>query len=698
MSIVREVVINGRTVKFEFQKYAKQANGSVMVSSGGTQVLVTACASEKPMTGVDFFPLGVDYIEKFYAAGRVPGGYFKREGRPSDSAALTARLIDRPLRPLFPKGFKNETVITATVLSYEHGHAPAPLASVGASVALMISDIPFNGPIASLSIGLRDGEYVIDPFEGEEGQNTLDLNIACSPDAVLMVEAGAKEVSEKEMLDAINYAHNMMKPFFALQYEIQKEIGKEKMAFSSGEEDADFAEKIRNFIKAPIAAAFAIREKKIRNKAVSEAKASVLKEFNPTNDSAVEQRIVKLFVQFESDYMRSMILNDKRRIDGRGLEDIRPITCETGVLTRPHGNSLFTRGETQALATVTLAAADDQQRSESLWDTEIKERFILHYNFPPFSVGEARMQRSPGRREIGHGSLARRAIFPVLPSEKDFGYTIRLVSETLESNGSSSMAAVCAGTMALLHAGVPLNTSVAGIAMGLIKEGEQYSILSDILGDEDHLGDMDFKVCGTSKGITALQMDIKIGGLSSDLMLQALEQAKRGRMHILGKMSGAISDTQELSALAPRMFKLKISADRIKDLIGPGGKNIKKISSDAGVKMDIEETGIISIVAPDALSAQAAKTLVRSYTTVPQVGEIYLGRVSRIVDFGVFIELRPGVDGLCHISQLDDKRIENIEELVKIGDEVIVKIIDIDKQGRIKLSRRDAFGLKPTFS
>lgn len=698
MSIVREVVINGRTVKFEFQKFAKQANGSVMVSSGGTQVLVTACAAEKASAGIDFFPLGVDYIEKFYAAGRVPGGYFKREGRPSDSAALTARLIDRPLRPLFPKNFKNETTITATVLSYEHGCAPAPLASVGASVALMISDIPFNGPIASLSIGLRNGEYIVDPFEGEEGQNTLDLNIACSPDAVLMVEAGAKEVSETQMLEAINYAHNMMKPFFDMQYEIQKEIGKEKMVLPAVAEDNSATQEIISFIKKPIADAFAIAEKKARNKAVAQAKADALKELNKESDPAREQLIAKAFKDYESDHMRDMILNDKRRIDGRGLEDIRPIACETGVLARPHGNSLFTRGETQSLATVTLAAADEQQRSESLWDTEIKERFILHYNFPPFSVGEARMQRSPGRREIGHGSLARRALFPVLPDVSSFGYTIRLVAETLESNGSSSMAAVCAGTMALQHAGVPLASSVAGIAMGLIKEGERYSILSDILGDEDHLGDMDFKVCGTSKGITALQMDIKIGGLSADVMLEALEQAKRGRMHILGKMSGAISETQDLSPLAPRMFKLKISQDRIKDLIGPGGKNIKKISSDAGVKMDIEENGVISIVAPDALSAQAAKTLIRGYTTVPQVGEVYLGRVSRIVDFGVFIELRPGVDGLCHISQLDDKRIENIEEVVKIGDEVIVKIIDIDKQGRVKLSRRDAFGLKPTFS
>ncbi len=698
MSIVREVLINGRTVKFEFQKYAKQANGSVMVSSGGTQVLVTACASEKAMADVDFFPLGVDYIEKYYAAGRVPGGYFKREGRPSDQAALTARLIDRPLRPLFPKGFKNETTITATVLSYEHGNAPAPLAAVGASVALMISDIPFNGPICSLSIGLRNGEYIIDPLEGGEGENTLDLNIACSPDAVLMVEAGAREVSEKEMLDAITYAHELMKPFFEMQYEIQKEIGKEKMPIPNLDVEPSLVEQIRSFVKGPISEAFSFREKKKMKKGIAKAKADALKELNPDKDPAREKQIAHTIHEYESDYMRAMILDEKRRIDGRGLEDVRPITCETGVLHRPHGNALFTRGETQSLATVTLAAADDQQRSESLWDTEIRERFILHYNFPPFSVGEARMQRSPGRREIGHGSLARRALFPVLPDQKSFGYTIRLVAETLESNGSSSMAAVCAGTMAMLHAGVPLSSSVAGIAMGLIKEGDRYAILSDILGDEDHLGDMDFKVCGTSKGITALQMDIKIGGISPQLMVEALDQARRGRMHILGKMSSSISEPQDLSALAPRMFKLKISTDRIKDLIGPGGKIIKKISSEAGVKMEIEENGVISILAPDSLSAQAAKTMIRSYTTVPQAGEIYLGRVSRIVDFGVFIELKPGVDGLCHISQLDDKRIEKIEDVVKIGDEVIVKIIDIDKQGRVKLSRRDAFGLKPTFS
>ncbi|MBI2601589.1 MAG: polyribonucleotide nucleotidyltransferase [Deltaproteobacteria bacterium] len=698
MSISHEVNINGRTIKFEFQKFARQANGSVMVSSGDTQVLVTVCAADKASPGLDFFPLGVDYIEKTYAAGRVPGGYFKREGKPSDKAALTARLIDRPLRPLFPKAFKNETVITATVLSYEHGHNPGPLALVGASTALMISDIPFAGPVAALNIGRKEGQLMVDPLEGEAGEGDLFLTVACSPDAVLMVEAGANEASEKEMLDAIQFAHNEMRPFFEFQKKIQQEIGKAKMSVPEMQTDTELQTKVRELIQGPLNDALGISDKQERSKAISKVTQDAITQLNPENDSAREQAISQLAGKLRSELMRTMILRDKRRIDGRGLAQIRPIKCETGILSRPHGSSLFTRGETQALASVTLAAAEDQQRLESLWDTEIKDRFMLHYNFPPFSVGEARMQRTPSRREIGHGSLARRALYPMVPSENDFAYTIRLVSEILESNGSSSMATVCAGTMALLKAGVPLKDSVAGIAMGLVKEGEQSAILSDILGDEDHVGDMDFKVCGTKKGITALQMDIKIGGISPELMMQALEQAREGRLHILGKMAEAIAEPQDLSSLAPRMFKLKIGSDKIKDLIGPGGKNIKKISSEAGVKMDIGDNGVVTIVAPDSLSAQAAKTLIRAYTTTPQVGEVYLGRVVRVVDFGAFIELRPGVDGLCHISHMDDKRIESIEDAVKLGDEVLVKVIDIDRQGRIKLSRRDAFGMKPTFS
>lgn len=695
MSIIREVTIADKTISFEFQKFAKQANGSVMVTCGGTQVLVTVCAASSAPDDIDFFPLGVDYIEKSYATGRIPGGFLKREGKPSDLATLSARVLDRPLRPCFPKEFRHETVVTATVVSYEHGNAPAPLALAGASTALMISDIPFNGPVAGLRLGLKDGEYIVDPPEGFESD--LDLNIACKPDAVLMVEAGANLISEEEMLKAINYAHEVMKPLFDFQEEIKQEIGKEKMQVVKNELPEDLVAKVRELAMPLLSESFQITEKKLRNQALSDAKNKVLGELD-NQDGSLKADIEKAWDKLKSEHVRTMVLQDKKRIDGRGLEDIRPISCEINVLKRSHGSSLFTRGETQALASVTLASLDECQRTETLWNIDEKERFMLHYNFPPFCVGEARMQRSPGRREIGHGTLARKALVPVVPSIEEFGYTIRLVSETLESNGSSSMAAVCSGTMALMNAGVPIKEPVAGIAMGLIKEGEQFSVLSDILGDEDHLGDMDFKVCGTKNGISALQMDIKIGGITKEIMTQALDQAKRGRHHILGKISEAIeTNANDVSNYAPRIFKLKIKPDKIRDLIGPGGKNIKKLGQDTGAKIDIDDSGLISIVAPNAASAQAAKTLIRSSVTNPQVGEIYLGKAVRLTDFGAFIELKPGVDGLCHLTQLTDQKVKSTSDVLKLGDEVLVKIIDIDRQGRIKLSRKEAVGQKPTF-
>jgi polyribonucleotide nucleotidyltransferase len=694
MSVVREVKIEGRVVKFEFQKFAKQANGSVMVSSGGTQVLVTVCAASKPSPGLDFFPLGVDFIEKFYAAGRIPGGYRKREARPGDQEALTARVIDRPLRPSFPENYRNETVINCTVMSYEHGFSAAPLALIGASTALMISDIPFNGPVASVRLGLKDGNYIFDPIEGEISD--LDLNIACRPDAVLMVEAGANFLSEQQMLDAIDHAHRLMQPFFDMQIDIQKEIGKKKWEVVAKEINKELVEKVAAAGKAKVRAAFDINDKLVRGKAMSDINSSILTALNPDGNAALQAEIKDLLEELQSDVMRQMILKEKKRINGRGPADIRAISCETGILSRPHGSALFTRGETQALAIVTLGSKDDVQRGESLYSSDMKERFMLHYNFPPYSVGEARMQRPPGRREIGHGTLARRALIPVLPTEDEFGYVIRIVSEVLESNGSSSMATVCSGSMALMAAGVPLKEPVAGIAMGLIKEGDEYTVLSDILGDEDHLGDMDFKVCGGHDGITALQMDIKISGLSKEILAKALDQAKQGRRHILGKMAEEITTTKEVSEFAPRIFRLKIKQEKIRDLIGPGGKTIKKIIAETGCKIDIDDNGIVNLCAPDATSAEAAKSLVRSVTSEPEVGEIFLGTAVRVVDFGVFVELRPGLDGLCHISQLDAKRVEKVEDVVKEGDEVMVKVIDIDRQGRIKLSRKDALGQKPT--
>ncbi|MFK7824989.1 MAG: polyribonucleotide nucleotidyltransferase [Oligoflexales bacterium] len=695
MSTIREVTINNRIIKFEFDKFAKQANGTVMVSSGGTQVLVTVCAAKEANPNTDFFPLGVDYIEKSYAVGKIPPGFVKREGKPGDLATLTARVLDRPLRPCFPKDFRNETVITATVLSYEFGYSPSTLALMGASTALMISDIPFDGPVAGLRLGLKDGQYLIDPPEGAEGD--LDLNIACKPDAVLMVEAGANFLSEQEMLDAIEHAHDAMKPLFDMQLEVQKEIGKPKWELAPKAENSELLAQVKEVAQPLLREFFAISNKQTRNEALSKGKADVVERLNPENDPSLATEIKELWSKLKSEHMRSMILKDKVRIDQRGLKDIRTISCETNILQSAHGSSLFTRGETQALASVTLAADEDQQRIETLWDSDHRQRFMLHYNFPPFCVGEARMQRSPGRREIGHGTLARKALIPVIPEVSKFGYTIRIVSETLESNGSSSMAAVCSGTMALMQAGVPIKEPVAGIAMGLVKEEEEYSILSDILGDEDHLGDMDFKVCGTADKITALQMDIKIGGITKDIMREALEQAKEGRLHILGKMNATISQPEEeVAPHAPRIFKLKIKQDKIRDLIGPGGKSIKKITSETGVKMDIEEEGLISIVAPNATAAQAAKSMIRAFTSNPQVGDVFLGKAVRLTDFGVFIEIKPGLDGLCHITQLSDQKVKNTEEVLKLGDEVLVKVIDIDRQGRIKLSRKEAFGQKPS--
>ncbi|MCB9228071.1 MAG: polyribonucleotide nucleotidyltransferase [Deltaproteobacteria bacterium] len=694
MSLIREVTINDRTIRFEFNKFAKQANGSVMVSSGNTQVLVTVCAAEEAAPDVDFFPLGVDYIEKSYAVGKVPAGFIKREGKPGDLATLTARVIDRPLRPCFPKAYRNETVITATVMSYEHGYSPAPLALVGASTALMISEIPFDGPVAALRLGMKEGQYLIDPPEGQEGD--LDLNIACRPDAVLMVEAAANFLTEEQMLAAIEFAHETMKPLFDMQLEIQKEIGKPKWTVQETEISQEIRSQVRELGEPLLKKAFAVSDKMLRGKALKDAGKSLMKELNPEGHPERAADLKSAWSQCKSDYMRTMILKDRSRIDQRRLDEIRPIACETGLIKKAHGSALFTRGETQALATVTLAAEEDQQRLETFWDQDLRQRFMLHYNFPPFSVGEARMQRSPGRREIGHGNLARRALLPVIPDASDFGFTIRLVSETLESNGSSSMAAVCSGSMAMMQAGVPLREPVAGIAMGLIKEGDEYAILSDILGDEDHLGDMDFKVCGTATAITALQMDIKIGGLTQDIMKEALNQAREGRLHILGKLKEAIPEpASEVAPHAPRIFRLKIKQDKIRDLIGPGGKNIKRITSESSVKMDIDDQGMIAIVAPDAASAQAAKSMIRAFTSTPQVGEVYLGKAVRLTDFGVFVEIKPGVDGLCHITQLSDQKIRSADEVVKQGDELLVKIVDIDRQGRIKLSRKEAFGEAP---
>ena len=694
MSLVREVNVGGKQIKFEFNKFAKQAAGSVMVSCGDTQVLVAVCAADEPKADQDFFPLTVDYFERFYAAGRIPGGFFKRETKPSDHEVLMSRVIDRPLRPLFPEHFVTDVQVTATVMSYDPEHNPAPLALMGASACLMISDVPFDGPVAALRIGMRDGKYILDPKTGQEGD--LDLNIAAKPGAVLMVEAGANFLTEEQMLDAITHAHKLMEPVFEMQIALQKEIGHKKRPFLPPQWDQTILNKVNEMATPLVKKAFLIAGKSERKNALSSLTKDVITAANPTNDSSTSKQIKKMLEDVQFRVMRGTILEERKRLDGRGLTDIRPIACEVGILKRPHGSALFTRGETQALAIVTLGAGDDEQRLDNIATPHTTKNFMLHYNFPGYSVGECKPNRGPGRREVGHGALAERAIAAVMPDKNTFGYTVRLVSEILESNGSSSMASVCAGVMALLKAGVPIKEPVSGIAMGLIKEGEKFAVLSDILGDEDHLGDMDFKVCGGQNGITALQMDMKIGGITREILTQALSQAREGRRHILGKMTAAINTPGELSDYAPRIFQIKIKPDRVRDLIGPGGKNIKKIVADTGVKVDVNDEGMVSIVAMDVPSAEAAKRMIRSVTSDPEIGAIYLGTVKKIMDFGAFVEIKPGTEGLCHISQLDNARVERTEDVCKEGDEMLVKVLEIDRQGKIKLSRKEALGKKPT--
>ncbi|MBC7533575.1 MAG: polyribonucleotide nucleotidyltransferase [Oligoflexus sp.] len=694
MSVIKEAIVGDKTIRFEFNKFAKQANGSVMVSCGDTQVLVTVCAAEAPKEGQDFFPLSVDYIEKYYAAGRIPGGFVKREGRLSELETLTSRLIDRPLRPCFPEGYLNDTQVIATVMSLDPLHHPSTLAMAGASVALMISDIPFNGPVASLRIGRKDGKFIIDSVPGDDSD--LELVVAATPDAVLMVEAAAKFLSEAEMIEAIVFAQKSMKPLHDLQLEIQKEIGKTKKELvRDAGADALYA-KAQGVAGDLVKTALVIKEKQTRQKAFRDIKAKLAAELNPENSGSVGKALYVALERLQYDIMRAMILDDKKRIDGRSFTDIRKITCETKVLKRTHGSALFTRGETQALATITLGSGDDEQRMDSITQPNATKQFMLHYNFPPFSVGEARPLRGIGRREIGHGALAEKALTAVLPAPGTFNYTIRLVSEVLESNGSSSMATVCAGTMALLDAGVPIKQPVAGIAMGLIMEGSKYAVLSDILGDEDHLGDMDFKVTGGQEGITALQMDIKIGGISAKILGEALEQARQGRQFILQKLIAAINAPAEISEYAPQIFQMKIKEEKIRDLIGPGGKTIKKLVAELGVKIDINDDGIVNIIAQDGATAERAKQAIRGITSDPEVGAIYLGLIKKIVDFGAFVEIRPGLEGLLHISQLENRKVDRVTDIIQEGEQVLVKIIDVDRQGKIKLSRKEALGQKPT--
>ncbi|NPA95262.1 MAG: polyribonucleotide nucleotidyltransferase [Thermodesulfobacteria bacterium] len=682
--------INGLPYVLETGRLAKQANGAVLASLGETVVLATAVSSGKPREGADFLPLMVDYQEMYYSSGRIPGNYFRREiGRPSEKEILTSRFIDRPLRPLFPEGYNYDTQIIVSALSVDPDVDADVIAITAASAALTVSDIPFNGPIAGIRVGHVDGKYIVNPTKSQLMESDLNLIVAGSKDAIVMVEGCASVVSEEEVLEAILFAQDAIKPIIELQEELREKAGKEKFVVLPPERDEELEEKVRSMAKDELAKALTIPAKVERNHAKKMLKEKLIEELSVAYPECQAQ-VSAILKDLEKEIMRSMILDKETRIDGRKFDEIRPITCEVGVLPRTHGSAIFTRGETQVLAVTTLGSSEDEQRIESPAGQEFKH-FILHYNFTPFSVGEVRPLRGPARRDIGHGALAERALAAVVPLPDDFLYTIRVVSEVLESNGSSSMATVCGGCLAMMDAGVPIRDMVAGIAMGLIidEESGRAVILSDILGDEDHLGDMDFKVAGTQEGITALQMDIKVTGISRDILHRALMQAKAGREHILSKMQEVISTPRkELSKYAPRVTNLTISPEKIKDLIGPGGKTIKAIVADTGAKIDIEDSGEVHVFSASPEAAERAIKEIERITRVPKVGEVYDGVVKRIVDFGAFVEILPGTDGLLHISQIDNKRINNVRDVLKEGDKVKVKVIDIDDQHRIKLSRK----------
>jgi len=683
--------IHAREISFESGRVAKQAGGSVIVRSGDSMVLVTACVGAAKEG--DFLPLTIDYVEKAYAAGKIPGSFFKREGRLSERETLVSRLMDRPCRPLFPEGFNYEIQVIATVMSADAEADTDLLAVCGASAALTLSELPFEGPIAAVRVARIDGKLVINPTNSELKKADLSMIVAGSRDAIVMVEGGSLEVPEKEVLEALFFAHKEMQPLIEMQLELQKKCGKPKMEFSPKEKDKDLVSKFTKFLTPKIAEAIRIKDKLERRdyvkKIKDEAKAEFVKEGDENADK-ISALLSSTFEDAQYNMVREMAFKEGKRIDGRDNKTVRPIAIELGFLPRSHGSSLFTRGETQAIVSATLGTEQEAQRIDDLLGDSTKT-FMLHYNFPPFSVGETKPMRGPGRREVGHGALAERAVKAVLPSMKEFPYVIRIVSEITESNGSSSMASVCGSSLALMDAGVPVKSAVAGVAMGLMKDGNQTVILTDILGDEDHLGDMDFKVCGTEKGITALQMDIKIKGLDRDIMGRALDQAREGRIHILGEMKKAIAKPKaELSQYAPKIVTIKINPDKIRDIIGPGGKTIRSITESCGVKMEVSDDGSVSISAVDSASIKAATDIITSLTAEAEIGKLYKGIVKRIADFGAFVEILPGTDGLVHISQLADERVDRVTDVVQEGDEVWVKVLDVDRQGKIRLSRKDA--------
>ena len=690
MHKVFETQLAGRTLSLDFGKYAGLANGSVLVRYGETVVLVAATASAKPREGMDFFPLSVDFEEKQYAVGKIPGGFIKREGRPTEKAILTSRLIDRPIRPLFNKGMRNDVQVVATVMSVDPDLPPEIPAMIGSSAALSVSDIPFGGPTGAVMVGRVNGELVLSPTEAQRAQSDLHLVVSGTKDAVMMVEAGAKEVSEEVMLSAILFAHDHIKKLVAFQEQIVSEIGKPKADFPVVTTGEDVKAAVREYAYDKCAWCFETFDRHERQDREDAVKAEVLEHFAEQFEGRASE-IGDALYYLNKEIMRKKILEQGVRPDGRNLREVRPIWCETSVLPRPHGSAVFTRGETQVMTIATLGAMGDAQTLDGLSNEDTK-RYMHHYNFPPYSTGEAGRLRGPGRREIGHGALAERALEPVIPCEEDFPYALRLVSEVLSSNGSTSQASVCGSTLALMDAGVPIKAPVAGAAMGLIKDAEtgRVAVLTDIQGLEDFLGDMDFKVAGTMNGITAIQMDIKIKGIDEPILRQALSQALEARLHILGKMLEALPEPREsLSKYAPKIIRFTINPEKIREVIGPGGKMINKIIAETGVKIDIEDDGRVFISTPDEEAATKARRIIEGIAKDVEVGDVYTGKVVRIMNFGVFVELLPGKDGMVHISKLANGRVEKCEDVVKIGDELEVKVAEIDSQGRINLVRND---------
>jgi polyribonucleotide nucleotidyltransferase len=686
--IIRETIrIGDKNVTLETGRIAKQAQGSVLVTCGETMVLVTVCGTMEPRPGIDFLPLSVDYVEKTYAAGRIPGGFFKREGRLRDDEILVSRLIDRPCRPLFPDGYRNEVQVVATVLSVDKENPSDVLGMVGASAALHISPIPWDGPIASVRVGRVDGKFIANPTYEEMEKGDMNIVVSATRNAIVMVEGECSEISEADFSEAIFFGKDAVQGVIDLQDKMREAIGAQKWTFTKKEAPAGLADRVKAVALTGIKDACSTREKFARYSKFKDVKKTtvtqLISEF-PENEGFIKET----YEDLRYDTMREQVVYEGQRVDGRDLTTVRPITIEVGFLPRTHGSTLFTRGETQAICTITLGTSRDEQRIDGLVEEEWK-RFLLHYNFPPFSVGEVKPLRGPGRREIGHGHLAERALARMLPDKEQFPYTMRLVSEITESNGSSSMATVCGGSLAMMDAGINIKAPVAGVAMGLIMLKDKYAVLTDILGDEDHLGDMDFKVCGTEKGITAIQMDIKISGLTREVVEKALSQAKAARLHVLSKMNEALGTARsDLSAHAPRITQIKVKPDQIRTIIGPGGKMIKAIVDQTGCAIDIEDDGTVAIASPDNASVQKAIDIIKSLTMTPEVGETYKAKVTRVEPYGAFLEFAPGKDGLLHVSEIDWNRVESVEDYMRLGDEVDVKIIEVDRDGRVRFSRK----------